>query len=790
MQFISYPSRNEWASLLQRPVQDFSQIEQTVAPILQRVKSEGDQALLELTATFDRITLEHLRVGEEAIGAAAHQLSDELKRAIHLAKSNIKKFHAAQRAQPEKIETTPGVICWRESVGIEKVGLYIPGGTAPLFSTVLMLGVPAQLAGCQEVVLCTPANRQGEIHPAILYTAQLVGIHKIFAVGGAQAIAAMAYGTESIPKVHKIFGPGNQYVTAAKQLVSKEGIAIDMPAGPSEVAVYADDSAIPAFVASDLLSQAEHGVDSQVLLVTESERLVELVNEELGRQLERLPRRDIAARALENSKAILVKSQTEAVDLLNEYAAEHLILAIQNAEEVGRKIINAGSIFLGNYTPESAGDYASGTNHTLPTNGFAKAYSGVSLDSFVRKITFQRISEQGLRNIGPAVEAMAAAESLIAHKEAVSVRLDYIAQNGQEQATTPAKDQGLLASLLRPHIEQLAPYASARDEYSGKEGIFMDANENPLGSVTESSFNRYPDPYQWAVKEKLAAIRKVRPTQIFLGNGSDEGIDLLIRATCTPRQDNLLIMPPTYGMYEVSAAVNDVDIIRVPLTPETFQIDTDQVLAAVTAHTKLLFICSPNNPTGNLVDRTAILTILNRFSGLVVVDEAYVDFAPAHSLVSELDRYPNLIVLQTLSKAWGLASLRLGMAFASEEIIRILNKIKPPYNINGLTQQLVSGSLDEVEKKEKMVREILEAREKLRQQLLTIPSVVYVYPSDANFLLVKFTRAKAVFNYLLEQKIIVRDRSRVVLCEGCLRISVGSVQENSELLQALRQFQE
>lgn len=423
MQVILYPSRKDWPTLLQRPVQDFSRIEQTVAPILQSVKSQGDAALRELTLKFDNVLLNDLRVEEATIAKAGDQLSQELKDAIGLAAKNIERFHVAQQSQPERIETMPGVVCWRKSVGIEKVGLYIPGGTAPLFSTVLMLGIPARLAGCRQVILCTPVGKNGKIHPAILYAANLVGIRTIYAIGGAQAIAAMAYGTESIPKVYKIFGPGNQYVTAAKQLINKEGVAIDMPAGPSEVAVYADDTAVPAFVAADLLSQAEHGVDSQVVLVSESEALVKAVNDELEQQLAQLPRRDIAAQALANSKALLVKTQEEAIDLLNDYAAEHLILAVQNADEVGEKIVNAGSIFLGNYTPESAGDYASGTNHTLPTNGFAKAYSGVSLDSFVKKITFQRISAEGLQHIGPAIEVMAAEESLQAHKHAVSIRL-------------------------------------------------------------------------------------------------------------------------------------------------------------------------------------------------------------------------------------------------------------------------------------------------------------------------------------------------------------------------------
>lgn len=420
MKIISFPERATWPALLARPVQSTEQIETAVAPILAQVRQDGDAALIELAQKFDKtdLTTGGLAVSLAELDLAEAQLSPELKDAIRQAYQNIRMFHERQKQPIEKIETMPGVVCWRRSVGIEKVGLYIPGGTAPLFSTVLMLGVPAQLAGCNDIVLCTPSN-----HPAIYFAAKLVGVTKVFRIGGAQAIAAMAYGTESVPQVYKIFGPGNQYVTAAKMLVAKEGMAIDMPAGPSEVAVYADDTAVPAFVAADLLSQAEHGADSQVLLVSTSKRLVELVNLALPTQLSKLPRKDLAAKALENSKAILVETQAEAIDLLNAYAAEHLILSIGNAENVVDQIINAGSIFLGNYTPESAGDYASGTNHTLPTNGFARAYSGVSLDSFVKKITVQHITPEGIKHVGPVVEAMAEAESLVAHKRAVSLRL-------------------------------------------------------------------------------------------------------------------------------------------------------------------------------------------------------------------------------------------------------------------------------------------------------------------------------------------------------------------------------
>lgn len=421
MKIISFPDRTEWPYLLARPTQNLADIEQKVAPIMQRVRQEGDQALRAFALEFDQQELTEIAFPQEAFDRAAESLDETLKAAIQQAYQNIKKFHEAQYQPIEKIETMPGVTCWRKSVGIEKVGIYIPGGTAPLFSTVLMLGIPAQLAGCREIILCTPSD-----HPAILYAARLVGVTKAFRVGGAQAIAALAYGTETVPKVYKIFGPGNQYVTAAKMLATKEGIAIDMPAGPSEVAIYADDTAIPAFVAADLLSQAEHGADSQVLLVSTSKKLLSTVNLTLSTQLEALPRRDMARKAIENSKAILVETPEDAIDLLNDYAAEHLILSVQNAEAVSEKIINAGSIFLGNYTPESCGDYASGTNHTLPTNGFARAYSGVSLDSFVKKITVQHSTEVGIQNLGPIVEAMAEAESLQAHKRAVSIRLNSL----------------------------------------------------------------------------------------------------------------------------------------------------------------------------------------------------------------------------------------------------------------------------------------------------------------------------------------------------------------------------
>ena len=412
MILISNPDKSQWQEILKRPVMNTENLFDTVRSVIDRVKEEGDRAVLDYEEKFDKVVLASLAVSEEEQQEAENLVSEDLKAAIRLAKQNIETFHAAQRFEGKKVQTQPGVTCWQKAVAIEKVGLYIPGGTAPLFSTVLMLAVPARIAGCKEIVLCTPPGRDGKVHPAVLFAAKVAGVNRIFKAGGIQAIAAMAYGTESVPKVYKIFGPGNQYVTAAKQLVSLRDVAIDMPAGPSEVEVLADETANPIFVAADLLSQAEHGVDSQAILITTSVELQQAVKVEVERQLALLPRKEIAEKSLANSKLIVVDSMTEAIELTNAYAPEHLIIETEDYLSVAERIVNAGSVFLGSLTPESAGDYASGTNHTLPTNGYAKAYSGVSLDSFIRKITFQEIKPEGLNIIGPAIELMAANEQL------------------------------------------------------------------------------------------------------------------------------------------------------------------------------------------------------------------------------------------------------------------------------------------------------------------------------------------------------------------------------------------
>lgn len=426
MKRIDNPIKENWQEILKRPTQTFANIESVAKEVFEKIRREGDAALSAYTARFDQVSLKTIKVSENEIERAVQTLPDNLKQAIQAAKINIETFHKAQKTTKIEVETAAGVYCWQEKRPIQKVGLYIPGGTAPLFSTILMLAVPAQIAGCKEIILCSPPDKEGYIHPAILYTANLCGVKQIFKAGGIQAIAAMTFGTESIPKMYKIFGPGNQYVTVAKQLATQFGVAIDMPAGPSELLVVADDSAVPSFVASDLLSQAEHGVDSQVILVSTSKKMIAAVEQEVHAQLQDLPRKSIAEKSIANSKLIYVDNHQTALELIDEYGPEHLIICTENQDFYIDNIANAGSVFIGNYTPESAGDYASGTNHTLPTNGFAKNYSGVHLDSFMKSMTFQKVSKQGIQNIGKTIEIMAEAEGLQAHKNAVTLRLSSL----------------------------------------------------------------------------------------------------------------------------------------------------------------------------------------------------------------------------------------------------------------------------------------------------------------------------------------------------------------------------
>ena len=780
------PSLSQWSLLTQRATDEDSVIESRVRTILERVRQGGDEALRAITTEIDGRCPESLQVSEEELAEAATQVSDELKSAIRQAADNVSAFHRAQQVSAVDVHTMPGVHCRRRVLPIRRVGLYIPGGSAPLFSTILMLALPAQIAGCEEVVLCTPCDRlTGKVNPVVLYTAQQCGVRTIYKLGGAQAIAAMAYGTESIRRVYKIFGPGNRYVTKAKQMVSAQGTAIDMPAGPSEVMVMADDTANPTFVAADFLSQAEHGPDSQSFLVCNSQELAKSVEAEIARQLALLPRADIAARSLENSRIVVFDDVDTMVAFANEYAAEHLIISMDDAWSIAERITAAGSVFVGHYSPESAGDYASGTNHTLPTMGLATAYSGIGLDSFTHAITYQELTQEGLTALGNTIIQMAEAEGLDAHANAVKVRthLNPPCEGGLEasrcQDSLPYREGWGGSSLVRPNIAALKPYSTARDEYKGSIGVYLDANENPF----ENGYNRYPSTTLKAqVREAIAQKKGVCPSRLFLGNGSDEAIDLLFRIFCRPGVDNAVSIAPTYGMYSVCAAINDVEYREVMLGEE-FSLPVDELLRVSDAQSKLLFICSPNNPTANAFPREQLISLVRQFSGIVVVDEAYIDFSSEPSMVELIDEYPNLIVLQTLSKAYGLAGLRIGLAIAHEQFVRIFEQVKYPYNIGAdtlaLAWQLLQRDITP------QVKTLLAERERVAKALGELAFVEKVYPSDANFLLVKAQRSRELYEYLISRELIVRDRSRTPGCEGTLRITIGTPEENNRLIREL-----
>lgn len=763
------PARSEWAGLCRRAGQGDPAVETRVRAIIDRVRQQGDEAIRALAFEIDGVALSSLRVSPDEFAEAESLVSDPVKAAIRQAYANIHAFHKAQMPGRIEVETAPGVRCIQKPVPVSKVGLYIPGGTAPLFSTVLMLAVPSLVAGCRTRILCTPCGKDGKVCPEVLYTASYCGIKDVFKVGGAQAVAAMAYGTGTIPSVDKIFGPGNRYVTTAKQLVSFDGTAIDMPAGPSEVMVLCDGSANPAFVAADLLSQAEHGRDSQAVLVCNDASLASKVLEEVDRQAALLPRGELIASSLGHSRAVVFDAVDDMLEFADFYAPEHLIISMEDAESIAERIECAGSVFVGQFSPESAGDYASGTNHTLPTSGWARSYSGVNVESFMRRMTLQNLSASGLKGLSDCITAMASAEGLEAHANAVRVRLDAAAE--------AARPEGfVLERVVRDNILSLCPYSTARDDYQGELGVFLDANENPF----ENGFNRYPDPHQKALKARICSLKGFRPGNLFLGNGSDEAIDLVYRVFCKPGRDNVVAISPSYGMYSVAAATNDVEFRKVRLN-EDFSLDTDALLESCDAFTRAIFLCSPNNPSGNAFPKEQILSIARSFRGVVVVDEAYIDFSDKGSVVLA---EPNIIVLQTLSKAWGMAGLRIGLAIADERIIRLMSMVKYPYNISKAAMQQALEMLSQpVDGK---VRTIRSERDRLAGILPGIPAVRRIWPSDANFILARFDDADAVYDKLIEAGIIVRNRSSVPGCQGCLRITVGTPEENDKLIKTLQ----
>ncbi|WP_430402076.1 histidinol dehydrogenase [Fluviicola sp.] len=786
MKIVINPSERELAAALARPKLESANLDSLISDVFSTVEKKRDQALKAFTLQFDQVEIDDLVVSEIEFTEAEQAISTELKTAIRIAAQNIERFHRSQENREMEVETTSGVICWRKSVPIQTIGLYVPGGTAPLFSTVLMLGVPAKIAENPIRYLCTPPDKQGKIHPAILFAAKTAGIDTVYKIGGAQAIAAMSLGTETIPKADKIFGPGNQYVTAAKVYAQRLGIAIDIPAGPSEVLVAADDSIPTSFVAADLLAQAEHGIDSQVIFLTNDESYAQEVLKEVERQLEILPRAGIATEALDSSTVIVVEAEKWG-DLINLYAPEHLIIMGKYEEQIVQQVTNAGSIFIGKNTAESFGDYASGTNHTLPTSGFARAYSGVSLDSFVKKITYQKITDEGLRNLGQTVITMAEAEKLQGHANAVKVRLDSVFPDIPSDKLQELELIGKVSVLSRKSVEgfirkdlrDLKPYSSARDEFEGKGEVFLDANEN--GMVT--AYNRYPDPLQQELKVAISEVKNIPTETIFLGNGSDEVLDLIFRLTTTPFLDSVTYLNPSYGMYSVLAKINGLRTKTIDLD-RNFQIADSEILAQA-AGSRLLVLCNPNNPTGNVIPKDRLLEIVREFEGVVVIDEAYIDFCPAYSMADEVNNYSNLIVVQTLSKAYGMAGLRIGMAIASPEWIAALNRIKPPYNLSSLVQETAIKELKTIPWNE-IKTEIISERERLTDFLKSHSLVTEVFPSEANFILFRMPNASDYYKKLIEHGVVVRDRSSQFNCSETLRVSIGSKIENNQFIQIMQ----
>jgi len=772
MRTIIYPTKEELKVALERPALESVNMEELMTEIFSEVGENGDAALRMFATKFDNVEFENLRVEQQEIDNAENLLSGELKLAIRTAAKNIERFHKSQVVNEREVETTNGVVCWRKSVGIRNVGLYIPGGTAPLFSTVLMLGIPAKIAGCENRILCTPLSKNGTVNPAILYAAKVAGITDVFKIGGAQAIAGMAIGTETIPKVDKLFGPGNQYVTAAKLFAQKRGIAIDMPAGPSEVLVAADNSIPAAFVASDLLAQAEHGPDSQVIFVTDSEDFVARVKLEIEEQLKVLPRSEIASEALGNSIAIIEKPEKWSA-IINDYAPEHLIVMGKYEDEVVSEVVNAGSVFIGKYTAESFGDYASGTNHTLPTNGFARSYSGVSVDSFVKKITYQKISEEGLQNLGPTVITMAEAEGLQGHANAINLRL-----SGKSTAERQ-KPKNCIQNYIRTDLRDVRPYSSARDEFEGHASIFLDANENGL----LTAYNRYPDPLQWKLKGAISKVKGIPKENLFLGNGSDEVLDLILRLTATPYIDSVAYLNPSYGMYSVLAKINGLETVAINLD-EKFEIAAPEILTQA-ENSRVLILCNPNNPTGTILRKSVLLEIVEKFNGVVVIDEAYVDFCTEYSLADQVNSFTNLIVVQTLSKAYGMAGLRIGMAVASENWVKALNSIKPPYNLSSLAQETAIQQLESANWNE-VISTIRNEKERVFEILKSLEIVEEVFTSEANFILFRTVNAKEVYQKLLEDGVVVRDRSSNYSCENTLRVSIGNEKENDRFIEIMK----
>ena len=749
--------------------------------IMTDVRKRGDAAVRDFTLRHDGCVPASLKVPEREIRAAGDTLDGKLKKAIRVARENILRFHGYfQAGEDKRVATLPGVECFQRLVPIERVGLYVPGGGHPLFSSLLMLGIPAGLAGCDEVIVCTPPGRDGQVHPAILYCAHLLGIRDVFRIGGAQAVAAMAYGTGEVGAVDKIFGPGNPYVTAAKLLAARDGVAVDMPAGPSELLVVADGTARPEFVSADLLGQLEHGEGSRALLVSLDGALAAAVKQSLEsrRQAGELP--SMAAANLADMVILSARDRDQALEIVNAFAPEHLCLAVRNPEEWIAGVRHAGSVFLGHWAPEAAGDYATGTNHTLPTGGHARAWSGVSVRSFQKSISFQQLTPRGLLAIAETVEVMAAAEKLPLHADSVAVRRRAAASMG-----LPAGDP---RDLLSRRVRNLEPYSCARRDPLPEETFLLDANEMPVSLTAAPGMNRYPDSGQSGLSERISAVYGWPTDRFMLGNGSDELIDILVRGFCDTPRDRVLITPPTYGMYGICAASSGIEVLEVPLAPD-FKLNAPAVVRrAREGNARLIFLCSPNNPSGNLVDRDAFMEVVRHSGAAVVMDEAYIEFSGGPGVVEQMEKYANILVLRTFSKSWGAAGARLGILLGHRSLLRVLRGLRAPYSVSTPNRQVLERIMAGKEERDRLVSDLIFQRDTLARNLESMACVARVHASKANFLLVEFFRVRSVLEFLVRNRIRVRDCSGMTGCSGCLRVSVGTDSENRYLLKCLNRF--
>lgn len=747
---------------LERPsIANNEALKSTVKNIIAGVRLKGDAEIKRLTKLYDKVDTDLMNTDMDVtVDQDIATAIDTVIRRITAYNQNV--------PQPQTL-MSDGVKLTRIYRPIKRVGLYIPGGSAPLISTLMMLAIPAKIAGCPLKIMCTPPNAFGEIDPLLIYTAKRCGIEKIYKVGGAQAIAAMAYGTETIPKVDKIFGPGNAWVTEAKARVAQDpqGAAIDLPAGPSELVVIADQRANPTFVAADLLSQAEHGPDSQVFCLTDCSEQAERISAEVRRQLNQLKRQAIAERALINSRIILVDSIKKAIAICNDYAPEHLSLQIENPECVLAQITSAGAVFVGDYTPETLGDYVTGSNHVLPTYGYAKTYSGLQISDYFTSISVQQASYTGLKSLGDVAMTIAAIEGLDAHRLAVAVRLN----DAPLQNDAAPRNDG--AQFVRQDLQAFTGYQSANKRNGD---IFLNANESPWDDnveITVKNINRYPAP-PIELGEKLAQRYQIDPEQLCLTRGSNEAIDYLIRLCCLPG-DEIILCPPTFGMYGVCAKLQGVSIREIPLL-DNFALNMP---ALENAQAKILFLCSPNNPTGNCIDMDDVVRLCQKFNGLVIVDEAYIEYAESKSCIREINNQDNLVILRTLSKAYGLASARIGAVISNPALITWLNKILPPYRLSSSATQVAMQVVEQSNRER--IQITIQQRELLQKELKRLSIVRTIYPSEANFLLVEFQQS--VEEALAKTGFIIRQS----MPNAC-RISVGTPQQNLALIARLKEI--